>query len=62
MGLKSDQIVNGGVVDSLKSRKNNLMAADSSPAANILDIDLLVLMYRIFETILKIWKKTQKST
>ena len=35
-----------GGADSVKSRKYNLMVIRSSPAANILDI--LVLMYKIF--------------
>jgi len=35
-----------GGVDSIKSRKYNLMVVRSSPAANICDI--LVLMYKIF--------------
>jgi len=43
-----------GGVDSLKSRRYNLMVAGLSSAANVLDI--LVLMYRIFETRQKFWK------
>ena len=37
-----------GGADRVKSRKYNLMAVRSSPAANILDIGLLVLMYKMF--------------
>jgi len=35
-----------GGADSVKSRKYNLMVVRSSPAANVLD--MLVLMYKIF--------------
>jgi len=57
--LKSNLIINGGGVDSLKSRKYNLIVAGSSPATNILDI--LVLMYRSFETSVKILKNYMKK-
>jgi len=45
--------------DSLKLQKYNLMVAGSSPADNILDI--LVLMYRIFVTSIKILKNYTKK-
>jgi len=57
--VKSNLIINGGGVDSPKSRKYDLMAAGSSPAANVLAI--LVLMYGIFETSIKIMKSYMKK-
>jgi len=48
-----------GGVNSVKSQKYNLLVVRSSPAANILDV--LVLMYKIFCKIaLKILKTTEK--
>jgi len=56
--LKSSLIINGVRVDRLKSRKYNLMVGGSSPATN--SLDMLVLMYRIFETRIKILKNYTK--
>jgi len=48
-----------GGADSVKSRKYNLMVLCSSPAANILDI--LVLMYKLFVKYRKNFEKLHKK-
>jgi len=46
-----------GGVDSVKSQEYNLMVVRSSPATNILDLDILVKLRKIFE---KLHKKYMK--